>query len=36
MGLSAEVGLASFEEMLAAADEQLYRAKESRRDRVCY
>ncbi len=36
MGLSADEGLASFEEMLAAAGEQLYRAKESRRDRVYY
>ena len=36
MGLSADVGLGSFEQMLAAADKQLYQAKESGRDRVCY
>jgi len=36
MGLSADMGLGSFEEILAAADQQLYRAKGSGRDRVCY
>ena len=36
MGLNADIGLGSFEEMLAAADKELYQAKESGRDRVCY
>jgi diguanylate cyclase (GGDEF)-like protein len=36
MGLSADVGLGSFEQVLEAADRELYRAKDAGRDRVCY
>ena len=36
MGLSADVGLGSFEKVLEAADRELYRAKKAGRDRVCY
>ena len=36
MGLNADTKLKNFEQMLAAADQKLYEAKNSGRDKVCY
>ena len=36
IGLSADTSLDSYEQMIAAADQQLYRAKQGGRNRVCF
>ncbi len=36
MGLNADTSLKNFEQMLAAADQKLYEAKDSGRNKVCY